>query len=151
MIFRVRFSLTSFLLDPRSDLVRMPQPGRLMICFGAAGTSAPRPTVKAHDDAATRHPARGVMAMSDQFSEHERAAFYRVIESRHDIHAFRPDPIPEEVLLRVLGAAHHAPSVGLMQPWNFILIHDPATKARVHEVFLRENEAAASNYEGPRA
>jgi len=89
--------------------------------------------------------------MSDQFSEHERAAFYRVIESRHDIHAFRPDPIPEEVLLRMLGAAHHAPSVGLMQPWNFILIHDPATKARVHEVFLRENEAAASNYVGARA
>jgi 5,6-dimethylbenzimidazole synthase len=91
------------------------------------------------------------MAMSDQFSTQERMAFYRVIESRHDIHAFRPDPIPEEVLLRVLGAAHHAPSVGLMQPWNFILIQDPATKVRVHEVFLRENEVAASNYAGPRA
>src|SRR6266478_4820830 len=38
-----------------------------------------------------------------------------------------------------------------MQPWNFIVIHDRATKARVHALFLQENEAAAANYEGPRA
>src|SRR4030095_5285905 len=86
--------------------------------------------------------------MSHAFPADERAAFYRVIETRRDIRAFRSDPIPEDVLMKILGAAHHAPSVGLMQPWNFIVIHDRATKARVHTLFLQENAAAASNYEG---
>jgi 5,6-dimethylbenzimidazole synthase len=89
--------------------------------------------------------------MSHAFPADERAAFYRVIETRRDIRAFRSDPIPEDVLMKILGAAHHAPSVGLMQPWNFIVIHDRATKARVHTLFLQENAAAASNYEGARA
>ena len=85
------------------------------------------------------------------FPPDERAAFYHVIETRRDIRAFRSDPIPEDILMKILGAAHHAPSVGLMQPWNFIVIHDRATKARVHALFLQENQAAAANYEGPRA
>ena len=38
--------------------------------------------------------------------------------------------------MKILGAAHHAPSVGLMQPWNFIVIHDPVTKARVRAASL---------------
>jgi 5,6-dimethylbenzimidazole synthase len=77
--------------------------------------------------------------------------FYRVIERRRDVRAFRPDPIPSETLYRILGAAHHAPSVGLMQPWNFIVIQDADTKARVKEIFLEENEKAAAHYSGPRA
>jgi len=89
--------------------------------------------------------------MSHVFPPDERAAFYHVIETRRDIRAFRSDPIPEDILMKILGAAHHAPSVGLMQPWNFIVIHDRATKARVHALFLQENQAAAANYEGPRA
>jgi len=89
--------------------------------------------------------------MSHEFPADERAAFYRVIETRRDIRAFRSDPIPEDVLMKILGAAHHAPSVGLMQPWNFIVIHDRTTKARVHTLFLQENEAAASHYQGARA
>ena len=89
--------------------------------------------------------------MSHAFPPDERAAFYHVIETRRDIRAFRSDPIPEDILMKILGAAHHAPSVGLMQPWNFIVIHDRATKARVHALFLQENQAAAANYEGPRA
>jgi len=86
-----------------------------------------------------------------EFSLAERAALYRVIESRRDVRAFRPDPIPEEALRRILGAAHHAPSVGLMQPWNFVVIRSAATKAEVKTLFLRENARAAANYAGPRA
>jgi len=67
--------------------------------------------------------------MSHVFPPDERAAFYRVIETRHPRLSLRP--ITEDILMKMLGAAHHAPSVGLMQPWNFIVIHDPATKARV--------------------
>src|SRR2546425_8539401 len=55
----------------------------------------------------------------------------RLIDTRRDVRAFRPDPIPDATLRRILVAAHHAPSVGFMQPWNFIIIRDPLTKARV--------------------
>jgi len=87
----------------------------------------------------------------EEFSAADRAVFYRVIERRRDVRAFRPDPIPSETLYRILGAAHHAPSVGLMQPWNFIVIQDADTKSRVKEIFLEENEKAAAHYSGPRA
>ena len=82
----------------------------------------------------------------EEFSAADREVFYRVIERRRDVRAFRPDPIPSETLYRILGAAHHAPSVGLMQPWNFIVIQDADTKARVKEIFLEENEKAAAHY-----
>ena len=89
--------------------------------------------------------------MVDVFSPAERAALYRVIESRRDVRAFRTDPIATETLARILGAAHHAPSVGLMQPWNFIVIRDAATKARVKALFEVQNELAVANYAGARA
>ena len=87
----------------------------------------------------------------EEFSAADRDVFYRVIERRRDVRAFRPDPIPSETLYRILGAAHHAPSVGLMQPWNFIVIQDADTKARIKEIFLEENAKAAAHYSGPRA
>jgi 5,6-dimethylbenzimidazole synthase len=89
--------------------------------------------------------------LTSDFSPAERAAFYRVIESRRDVRAFKRDPIPEAALARILEATHHAPSVGLMQPWNFIVIRSASTKAKIKELFLRENERAAANYKGSRA
>lgn len=89
--------------------------------------------------------------MRSDFSDADREALYRVIDSRRDVRAFRRDPVPDEVLARILEAAHHAPSVGFMQPWNFIVIRDPATRLRVKNIFLRENERAAANYSGDRA
>src|SRR5437762_13951849 len=89
--------------------------------------------------------------MSHAFPPDERAAFYHVIETRRDIRAFRSDPIPEDILMKILGAAHHAPSFGLMQPWNFFLIHDGPTKPRVKAFFLQENQAAAANSRAPPA
>ena len=88
--------------------------------------------------------------MEDEFSAGDREVLYRVIERRRDVRAFQPDPIPSETLYRILSAAHHAPSVGLTQPWNFIVIQDTGTKARIKEIFLRENEKAAAHYSGPR-
>ena len=64
---------------------------------------------------------------------------YRLIESRRDVRAFRPDAIPDEMLRRILSAAHHAPSVGFMQLWNFIVIRDPEMKWRVTALFVEEN------------
>jgi 5,6-dimethylbenzimidazole synthase len=71
---------------------------------------------------------------------------YDVIYGRRDVRHFRPDPVPDEVLRRMLDAAHHAGSVGLMQPWNFIVLRSEDVRRRVVEVFRRENATAAANY-----
>jgi len=75
---------------------------------------------------------------------------YEAIYTRRDIRKFRPGPVPGEVLLRILDAAHHAGSVGFMQPWNFIVIRDLGRRALVKEIFERENARAAENYSGER-
>jgi 5,6-dimethylbenzimidazole synthase len=86
------------------------------------------------------------------FTQAERDAVYRAIETRRDVRGeFLPQPIAQEVLLRILGAAHHAPSVGLMQPWNFILIRDLEARRRVHAAFERRNAEAAAMFSGERA
>jgi 5,6-dimethylbenzimidazole synthase len=83
------------------------------------------------------------------FSEEERRAVYRAISQRRDVRSqFLPNPIAPEVLARLLTAAHHAPSVGFMQPWDFILIDDVEIRREVKNMFERENARAASNYEG---
>ena len=62
----------------------------------------------------------------------ERDALYKIIHSRRDVRKdFLPMPIPDEVLKRILLAAHHAPSVGFMQPWDFILVTDQETKVEI--------------------
>lgn len=87
-----------------------------------------------------------------QFSEQERAAVYRAIFERRDVREhFLPDPIPGEVLSRLLLAAHHAGSVGFMQPWNFIVIREAATRRAVKSLFEQANEEAARKYDGKRA
>ncbi|HUY33798.1 MAG TPA: 5,6-dimethylbenzimidazole synthase [Pirellulales bacterium] len=75
---------------------------------------------------------------------------YEAIYSRRDVRQFRPDPVPDAVIARILDAAHHAGSVGFMQPWNFILIRDLETRRRVKAVFDHENAAAAEHYTGRR-
>jgi 5,6-dimethylbenzimidazole synthase len=88
----------------------------------------------------------------DRFDEAERRGLYRAIFERRDVRGqFRPDPIPDAVLARLLDAAHHAPSVGFMQPWDFVLIDDLAIRARIRAIFDAENARAAARYEGERA
>lgn len=65
-------------------------------------------------------------------SDAERDALYKVIYSRRDVRKdFIPKPIPNDVLERILKAGHHAPSVGFMQPWDFVLVTDPQTKTAI--------------------
>ncbi len=86
--------------------------------------------------------------MNDDFTPAERAALYRVIALRRDVRSeFLSDPIGEDVLARVLEAAHQAPSVGLSQPWRFIIVRDIATRRSVHEAFMRANAQAAEAYD----
>src|SRR5262245_46234923 len=82
----------------------------------------------------------------------QRAAIYRVIEERRDVRrGFRPDPIPPEVLTRVLDAAHHAPSVGLSQPWDFIVIASRPRRERIKELADRARGDYAASLPGARA
>ncbi|MGR4067627.1 5,6-dimethylbenzimidazole synthase [Billgrantia sp. C5P2] len=81
------------------------------------------------------------------FPRAQRDAVYRAIHERRDVRAqFLPDPIPPEVLARLLAAAHHAPSVGFMQPWDFLLIDSLEVRRRVHGIFERENEKGAQRF-----
>ncbi|MGO1502252.1 MAG: 5,6-dimethylbenzimidazole synthase [Marinobacter sp.] len=85
------------------------------------------------------------------FSDDERAGLYRAIYERRDVRSqFLPDPIPRPVLARLLKAAHHAPSVGFMQPWDFILIDSAEVRQQVLAIFNEENAKAAENYTGER-
>ncbi|MDO9418932.1 5,6-dimethylbenzimidazole synthase [Pararhizobium sp.] len=85
------------------------------------------------------------------FSCDDRAAVYRAIETRRDVRdQFLPEPLPGDLVNRLLGAAHSAPSVGFMQPWNFILVEDAAKRAQVHKAFARANDEAAAMFSGER-
>jgi 5,6-dimethylbenzimidazole synthase len=79
------------------------------------------------------------------FSSAERDAVYKCIFNRRDVRGqFLPQPISDEVLARILLAAHHAPSVGFMQPWDFIVVRDPAAKQKVRDAYqVAHGEAAA--------
>jgi 5,6-dimethylbenzimidazole synthase len=89
--------------------------------------------------------------MKNRYSESERAAIYRVIHERRDVRTgYLPEPIDDTTLQRLLTAAHHAPSVGFMQPWRFIVVRDPSLRRAVHDNFLRANAEAASIYTGER-
>ncbi len=85
------------------------------------------------------------------FSEQERAAVYRVIFERRDVRRdFLPTSIPDKVLTRLLTAAHHAGSVGFMQPWDFVVIRNKATRLAIKKLFNQANKEAASRYRGAR-
>lgn len=87
---------------------------------------------------------------SGDFSERERDAVYRAIYERRDVRNYRPDPVPEPVLTRILRAAHQAPSVGFMQPWNFVLLRDRALRQRVYDHFTAVNARAAEVWKDER-
>jgi len=89
-------------------------------------------------------------ALPERFPPEELRGVYRAIRSRRDIRHFRPDPIPDPVLARIVDSAHHGPSVGFMQPWDFILIQDLDVRQQVTDLFHRERQAAACFFEEPR-
>ncbi|MDF4249431.1 nicotinate-nucleotide--dimethylbenzimidazole phosphoribosyltransferase [Streptomyces sp. WMMB303] len=103
----------------------------------------------AHEEPAAAAPA-GEPAPG--FAEAEREAVHRLMRERRDIrNGFRPDPIPHEVLLRVLEAAHTAPSVGHSQPWDFVVIRSEETRRAMHELAERQRQAYAKSLPKARA
>ncbi|RWB08008.1 MAG: 5,6-dimethylbenzimidazole synthase [Mesorhizobium sp.] len=91
-------------------------------------------------------PEHMTAAIDDGFDQNARDAVYRAMFTRRDVRShFLPTAIDDDVLARLLLAAHHAPSVGFMQPWNFIVIRDVKRRAEVRDLFLaaREQELPA--------
>jgi len=89
--------------------------------------------------------------MNEDFSKEEKNGFYKAIFSRRDVRShFTPEPIDDKTLSRILNAAHHAPSVGFSQPWNFILIKDIETRSKVKESFDNERKRSATLIEDPK-
>lgn len=85
------------------------------------------------------------------FSEVEREIVYKAIYNRRDVRGqFKPDPVPEDVLSRILDAAHHAPSVGFMQPWDFIVVRNPDVKSLIKEGFEIANNEASNMFQADR-
>jgi len=84
-----------------------------------------------------------------EFSRTEKRGLYKAIYKRRDVRGhFLPDPISDRLLRRLLDSAHHAGSVGFMQPWSFIVIRSREIKAQVKELFEQANAAAAKAFEG---
>ena len=87
----------------------------------------------------------------NDFSEQEKESFYKAIYSRRDVRSnFTSEPIDDQVLTRILEAAHHAPSVGFSQPWNFILIKNTETRKKIKESFEKEKDRSSKLVEEPR-
>jgi len=89
--------------------------------------------------------------LADDFTEDEKRGFYKAIYSRRDVRShFTSKPIKDDILSKILHAAHHAPSVGFSQPWNFILIKDSKTKERIKESFDIEKNRSSQLVEEPK-
>ena len=81
----------------------------------------------------------------DSFTISEKEGLYKAVFSRRDIRShFVDKKIPGETLAKILNAAHHAPSVGYSQPWDFILIKNKDTKLKVKNSFIQEREKSIS-------
>ncbi len=122
--------------EPAAEVTAAPEPE-------AAPETTPEPEPEVSE--AVSAPAPG-------YDDAEREAVLRVMRERRDIrNGFRSDPIPHEVLLRVLEAAHTAPSVGHSQPWDFVVIRSAETRRTMHELAVRQRDAYAKSLPKGRA
>ncbi len=89
--------------------------------------------------------------MNGEFSEEEKNGFYKAIFSRRDVRShFIAEPVDDRTLSKILNAAHHAPSVGFSQPWNFILIKDIETRKKIKSSFDIERKRSSELIEDPK-
>jgi nicotinate-nucleotide--dimethylbenzimidazole phosphoribosyltransferase len=106
----------------------------------------PRPATPAGFDA-SRAAQRAAAPQGWRYSDAERESVHRVIAERRDIRRFRPDPVPDDILGRVLEAGHRAPSVGLMQPWRLIVVRSPQRRSAVRRLAQRERLRQADSFD----
>ncbi|HUR42772.1 MAG TPA: nitroreductase family protein, partial [Aestuariivirga sp.] len=97
------------------------------------------------------HGTSSNLSTAEAFTSDERNAVYRAIFTRRDVRSqFLPRAIPADILQRLLLAAHHAPSVGFMQAWNFIVITARDVKDAVKAAFAKANGEASRQFENER-
>ncbi|ANB05393.1 5,6-dimethylbenzimidazole synthase [Streptomyces ambofaciens] len=121
---------------------------------GRPGQEVPADQEDQHDvsTAAMAQARQSTGPAAPAYADAEREAVLKVMRERRDIrNGFRSDPIPHEVLLRVLEAAHTAPSVGHSQPWDFVVIRSADTRRAMHELATRQREAYAKSLPKGRA
>jgi 5,6-dimethylbenzimidazole synthase len=131
-----------------------------LILFAGSGTNGPTqvlPTQRPDTSSWASLPALTPGGFYDDyvgdhaFSAPERQAVYRVISERRDMRRFVPgSTVPDDVLARLLQAAHAAPNVGLMQPWRFIRITDGGLRGHIHAM-VDEERLLTAHALGPRA
>jgi 5,6-dimethylbenzimidazole synthase len=90
----------------------------------------------------TKAPPRFDAAFRERFAE--------LVRWRRDVRRFRTTPIPQALIEKLLTLASHAPSVGLSQPWRFVLVETEARRAAIRENFAQANESALNGYAGER-
>jgi nicotinate-nucleotide--dimethylbenzimidazole phosphoribosyltransferase len=82
----------------------------------------------------------------------DAAALHRVLAARRDVRTgFTDEPVDPALLRRVLAAAHTAPSVGFSQPWDFLVLRDPALRAELAALAAAQREAFAASLPAARA
>jgi 5,6-dimethylbenzimidazole synthase len=86
-----------------------------------------------------------------RFDDRFRAQLGALFTWRRDVRHFRPDPVAPETLEGLLELANLAPSVGLSQPWRFVLVDDPARRALVRDSFTGANAKALASQAPDRA
>ena len=79
-----------------------------------------------------------------------KAQFAELVRWRRDVRRFRSDPVQADLVARLLALAACAPSVGLSQPWRFVLVETPARRQAIAENFAGANHAALDGYAGER-
>jgi 5,6-dimethylbenzimidazole synthase len=87
---------------------------------------------------------------SPHFDAAFRERFAELLRWRRDVRRFRDDPIPVSLIDKLLALASLAPSVGLSQPWRFVLVETSARRAAIAENFSKANDAALNGYAGER-
>jgi len=89
-----------------------------------------------------QRPPRFDRAFKKQFAE--------LVRWRRDVRRFRSDPVEPHLVERLLALAACAPSVGLSQPWRFVLVETPERRRAISENFATANQAALAGYAGER-
>jgi 5,6-dimethylbenzimidazole synthase len=110
------------------------------------GASQPSPALPPSDNG-NGHAPRAVPEFDDAF----RARLVELVAWRRDVRRFRPDPLPQGTLERLIETACLAPSVGLSQPWRFVTVEDMGRREAVREEFRTCNAEALASYAGDRA
>ncbi|MGY4309722.1 5,6-dimethylbenzimidazole synthase [Bradyrhizobium sp. USDA 4369] len=85
-----------------------------------------------------------------QFDASFKALFADLVRWRRDVRRFRTDPVPPDLIERLLTLAAYAPSVGFCQPWRFVLVETAERRAAIVENFRQSNQAALAGYDGER-